>query len=81
MTERLHARRVIAGGSERTAVLVLRAWLDGENCGLRVRAIETLDVEHTPSTTTAAATAAEVHAIVEHWLARVIEHRDTVTAE
>jgi hypothetical protein len=70
---------VTAPASERTAVLVLRAWLEGEQRALRVRAIETLDIAETPPTTSAAATPAEVHAVVERWLEAILGGDGRVT--
>jgi hypothetical protein len=51
---------------ERTAVLVIRAWIEGKE--LRARIEHTCDVEAARAVATAAASAEEVVRVVEQWL-------------
>jgi hypothetical protein len=51
---------------DRTAVLVIRAWIEGRE--LRARIEHTCDIGAAKTTTVAAASAEEVVRVVEEWL-------------
>jgi hypothetical protein len=53
---------------ERTAVLIIRAWIEGEPPSLRMRVTRTFDVAAADETTEATASIEEVCAIVRRWL-------------
>jgi hypothetical protein len=55
---------------ERTAVLVVRAWIDeaGEEVGLRARITQTRDVTSTRTVRTAAGSREEILRAVDEWL-------------
>ena len=53
---------------ERTAVLVIRAWIEGEPPTLRMRITRTLDVDARDEATEATASIDEACAIVRRWL-------------
>jgi hypothetical protein len=58
-----------ANATERTAVLVARAWLEGENhTDLKARITRTLDVEHLEGTVSSASTIDDVCETVRDWL-------------
>jgi hypothetical protein len=54
--------------SERVAVLVIRAWTEGQPPSLRVRITRTQDVASRIDVTSTASTVAQVHDEVEAWL-------------
>jgi hypothetical protein len=54
------------GAQERTAVLVIRAWIEGND--LRARIVHTRDTGSAKTATAAAASAEEVVRVVEQWL-------------
>jgi len=54
------------GAQERTAVLVIRAWIEGNE--LRARIVHTRDTGSTKTVTAAAGSAEEVMRVVERWL-------------
>jgi hypothetical protein len=53
---------------ERTAVLVIRAWIEGEPPTLRMRITRTFDVTASDESSEATASVDEALAIVRHWL-------------
>jgi hypothetical protein len=58
---------------ERTAVLVIRAWLEANGePRLRARITQTVDVARREETSTLAASRAEIAAAVEKWLDAVL---------
>jgi hypothetical protein len=58
-----------ATAPERVAVLIVRAWLEGEGpAGLRARITGVMDVERAPELTTAAAGHDDIVAFVRRWL-------------
>jgi hypothetical protein len=61
-------RPMVAASPERTAVLVIRAWIEGEPPTLRMRITHTLDVSLGEDESTAAASVDEACAIVRRWL-------------
>jgi hypothetical protein len=56
------------GQAERTGVLVVRIWIEGENNGLRARLTGTQDITRGEETTFTAGTADEVVEIVRAWV-------------
>jgi hypothetical protein len=53
---------------ERTAVLVIRLWVEGEPAaGLRARVTQTLDVTKAEQVSTVTASKQEIHEIVDRW--------------
>lgn len=54
--------------SERTGVLVIRAWIEGEPASLRLRITRTLDISSRDEEATAAASIDEACAVVRRWL-------------
>ena len=65
----MHARRVTEVPSERTALLVIRAWIEGNGePHLRARITHTLDLGQRKETSRLAATRDEVAAAVVEWL-------------
>lgn len=60
-------------GPERTAVLVIRAWLEAEGePRLRARITQTVDVARREETSTLAASREEIAAAVDLWLDLVL---------
>jgi hypothetical protein len=58
-----------ATAPERVAVLIVRAWLEGEGpAGLRARITWVMDVEGAPELTAAAAGRDDIVAFVRRWL-------------
>lgn len=62
--------------AERTGVLVIRAWIEtnGEE-RLRARITQTIDIEQREQSSTAVATADEIHAAVSLWLSALTKRR------
>jgi hypothetical protein len=58
------------GAQERTAVLVVRAWVEGEE--LRARIVHTRDVGSAATVESAAGSVEEVLRAVEEWLRSVV---------
>ena len=61
---------------ERTAVFVIRAWIEGEPPSLRTRMTRTFDVTAANETTEASASVDEVCSIVRRWLEQLQEPGD-----
>jgi hypothetical protein len=60
--------------TERTGVLVIRAWIESNGDErLRARITQTLDIEQREQSSTAAATADEIYAAVSLWLSALTE--------
>ena len=54
--------------SERTGVLVIRAWIEGEPRSLRLRITRTLDISSRDEESTTAASVEEACDVVRRWL-------------
>jgi hypothetical protein len=56
------------GVHERTGVLVVRAWIEGDPAQLKARITQTIDVAARESATTTASTAEQIYGAVRRWL-------------
>ncbi len=54
--------------TDRTGVLVVRAWIEGKPPSLRIRIVRTLDISGGQEESTAAASIDEACAVVRGWL-------------
>lgn len=54
--------------AERTGVMVVRIWIEGDGCGLRARLTATDDISSGEETTTTAATLEDVLDVVRRWV-------------
>jgi len=76
VTQAVHAaRQELVGERERTAVLVIRAWLDEERTQIRARIIGSTDAPGRNVTETTALGSEEVLAAVAHWLRSLTTQR------
>lgn len=58
----------MAGVRERTGVLVVRAWIEGDPPQLKARITQTIDVASREPAATTASTAEQIFAAVRRWL-------------
>jgi hypothetical protein len=58
----------MAGVRERTGVLVVRAWIEGDPAQLKARITHTTDVAAREPVSTTASTAEQIYAAVRRWL-------------
>lgn len=58
----------MAGVRERTGVLVVRAWIEGDPGQLKARITQTIDVASREPVSTTASTAEQIFASVRRWL-------------
>lgn len=69
MTGVVHAHHVGDRQPERTAVLVIRLWVEGEAAsGFRARITQTRDVTKADEVSTVTASQQEIHDIVNRWV-------------
>jgi hypothetical protein len=62
--------------TERTGVLVIRAWIETDGAGrLRARITQTIDIEQRDQTSTVVATADEICAAVRLWISTLMKPR------
>jgi hypothetical protein len=58
----------MAGDDERTGVLVVRAWIEGDPPQLKARITQTTDVATREPVSSAASTAEQIYDAVRRWL-------------
>lgn len=58
----------MAGVRERTGVLVVRAWIEGDPAQLKARITQTVDVASREPVSTTASTPDQIFAAVRRWL-------------